>query len=78
MRFPHLFSHHTSPAIVTTSTEASKTKLSSKAYYVMYQAGTEAPFSTPIDFETRPGTYVSADTGLPLFRSKNKYDSGTS
>jgi methionine-R-sulfoxide reductase len=30
-----------------------------------------------LDFETRPGTYVSADTGLPLFRSEDKYDSGT-
>ncbi|MEY4744190.1 MAG: hypothetical protein RL272_135, partial [Candidatus Parcubacteria bacterium] len=38
---------------------------------------TEAPFSSPLDKETRPGTYVSADCGVPLFRSEQKYDSGT-
>ncbi len=54
-----------------------KTKLSPEAYDVMYNAGTERPFSSPLDHETRPGTYVSADTGLPLFRSEDKYDSGT-
>ncbi len=54
-----------------------KNKLSPEAYNVMYQAGTERPFSSPLDFETRKGTYVSADTDLPLFRSEDKYDSGT-
>ncbi len=57
--------------------EQIKNKLSPEAYRVMYQAGTERPFSSPLDFETREGTYVSADTGLPLFRSEDKYDSGT-
>lgn len=54
-----------------------KETLSPEAYDVMYRQGTERPFSSPLDTETRKGTYVSADTGLPLFRSENKYDSGT-
>lgn len=77
MRFPYLLPHRTSSTIIATSTETAKAALSPEAYYVMYQAGTERPFSSPLDFETRPGTYVSADTGLPLFRSEDKYDSGT-
>ena len=77
VRFPYLFPHHISKTIITTTTEAAATKLSPEAYYVMYQAGTERPFSSPLDYETRKGTYVSADTGLPLFRSEDKYDSGT-
>ena len=54
-----------------------KQLLSPAAYHVLREQGTEAPFSSPLDFETRPGTYVSADCGEPLFRSEQKYDSGT-
>lgn len=76
--FPNLFPHHiTSSTTATTSTADMKSKLSPEAYDVMYQAGTERPFSSPLDFETRKGIYLSADTGLPLFRSEDKYDSGT-
>lgn len=52
-------------------------KLTPEQYYILRQKGTERPFSSPLDFETRPGTYVSADCGEPLFRSEQKYDSGT-
>jgi peptide-methionine (R)-S-oxide reductase len=51
--------------------------LTPKQYHILREAGTEAPFSSPLDFETRKGTYVSADCGEPLFRSEQKYDSGT-
>ena len=54
-----------------------KQLLSPTAYHVLREQGTEAPFSSPLDFETRPGMYVSADCGEPLFRSEQKYDSGT-
>lgn len=43
----------------------------------MFEKGTERPFSSPLNEEKRSGTYVSADTGLPLFRSEDKFDSGT-
>ena len=77
MRFPYALPHRTAETIIATTTINAKQQLSKEAYYVMYQAGTERPFSSPLDFETRKGTYVSADTGLPLFRSEDKYDSGT-
>ena len=77
IRLPYLLQHCTSSTVVANTTASVKSKLSKEAYYVMYQAGTERPFSSPLDFETRRGTYVSADTGLPLFRSEDKYDSGT-
>jgi peptide-methionine (R)-S-oxide reductase len=51
--------------------------LTTEAFYVMFEGGTEAPFSSPLLDEHRKGTFVSADTGLPLFRSEDKYDSGT-
>ena len=51
--------------------------LSPEAYDVLRQEGTEAPFSSPLDHETRAGTYACAGCDLPLFSSKTKYDSGT-
>ena len=73
---PELLQRPKTPVpIIPTSTSTSH--LSPEAYNVMFQSGTERPFSSPLDFETRKGTYVSADTGLPLFRSEDKYDSGT-
>jgi methionine-R-sulfoxide reductase len=44
---------------------------------IIYEKGTERPFSSPLYEEKRKGTYVSADTGKPLFRSEDKFDSGT-
>ncbi len=54
-----------------------KERLSPEAYQVMYERRTERPFSSPLDKEYRKGTYVTADTGLPVYRSEDKYDSGT-
>ena len=54
-----------------------KDQLPADVYHVMYQKGTERPFSSPLNDEKRPGTYLSADTGLPLFRSEDKFDSGS-
>lgn len=44
---------------------------------ILYEQGTEAPFTSPLYHETRAGTYVAADTGEALFRSEAKFDSGT-
>lgn len=60
-----------------TSEQPAKTHLSAEAYHVMYEQGTEAPFTSPLLNEHRKGTFVTADTGLPVFRSEDKYDSGT-
>ncbi len=51
--------------------------LSPDAYDVLRDQGTEAPFSSPLDHETRAGVYACAGCALPLFSSATKYDSGT-
>jgi peptide-methionine (R)-S-oxide reductase len=46
-------------------------------YQVLRKHGTERPFSSPLDREKRPGTFLCAACDLPLFSSKAKFDSGT-
>lgn len=52
-------------------------KVSPAAYQVLFEEDTEAPFSSPLDKEKRPGTFVCAACQLPLFDSTAKFDSGT-
>lgn len=51
--------------------------LTSKQYNILRQAGTEIPFTGALDHETRKGTYYSVGCNEPVFRSEQKYDSGT-
>jgi len=44
---------------------------------ILRDKGTEPPFSSPLYTEKRKGTYVSADNNQPVFRSEDKFDSGT-
>lgn len=44
---------------------------------ILRDKGTEPPFSSPLYTEHRKGTYVSADNNEPVFRSEDKFDSGT-
>jgi peptide-methionine (R)-S-oxide reductase len=46
-------------------------------YHILREAGTEVPFTGALDHENRPGTYYSAGCNEPVFRSEQKYDSGT-
>jgi peptide-methionine (R)-S-oxide reductase len=46
-------------------------------FEVLRQEGTEPPFSSPLDHETRAGTYDCAGCRHALFSSATKYDSGT-
>jgi peptide-methionine (R)-S-oxide reductase len=52
-------------------------RLDDEEFHILREAGTEAPGSSPLLEEKRPGTYVCAGCGLALFRSEWKYDSGT-
>ena len=56
-----------------------KTKLKDEpyAYEVLRHEATERPFSSPLNSEKRTGTFTCAGCGVPLFKSSDKYDSGT-
>lgn len=51
--------------------------LTLEQYHVLREAGTEVPFTGVLNHETRKGTYYSVGCDKPLFRSEQKYDSGT-
>ena len=51
--------------------------LSPKAYNVLREAGTERPFTSPLNDEHRKGVFACAGCDLPLYSSDTKYDSGT-
>jgi peptide-methionine (R)-S-oxide reductase len=59
------------------SNEEWKKRLSPQAYDVLRKEGTERAGSSPLDREKRPGVFVCAGCGLPLFTSAMKFDSGT-
>jgi peptide-methionine (R)-S-oxide reductase len=51
--------------------------LNAQQYQVLREAGTEAPFSSPLDDEHRTGVFSCAGCALDLFSSATKFDSGT-
>lgn len=51
--------------------------LTPEQYYTLREAGTETPFTGALNTEKRPGTYYSVGCDTPLFRSEQKFDSGT-
>ena len=54
-----------------------KKRLQPAAYDVLREEGTERAGTSPLDREKRPGVFVCAGCGLPLFTSEIKFDSGT-
>lgn len=54
-----------------------KQVLSSQAYDIMVNSGTETPYQNPFWNNHKKGIYVSAATGKPLFSSETKFESGT-
>ena len=54
-----------------------RTRLTPEQYRVLRQHGTEAPGSCALLTEKRPGTFVCAGCGQPLFETGTKFESGT-
>ncbi len=62
---------------ITKTDEQWKAELTPEQYYVLRQSGTERPFTSPLNKNYEKGTYVCAACDTPLFKSENKFDSGT-
>ncbi|SMQ68861.1 peptide-methionine (R)-S-oxide reductase [Altererythrobacter xiamenensis] len=52
-------------------------KLTKEEFRILREAGTERPYSSPLNDEKRAGTFVCAGCGNRLYSSKTKYDSKT-
>lgn len=46
-------------------------------YHILREQGTEIPFTGALEHETRKGTFYSAGCNEPVFRSEQKFESGT-
>lgn len=62
--------------IVKTDNEWKKI-LSPFEYYVLRDAGTERPFTSPLNKNYKEGIYTCAACNTPLYKSEHKFDSGT-
>ncbi|MBW6455054.1 MAG: peptide-methionine (R)-S-oxide reductase MsrB [Trueperaceae bacterium] len=51
-----------------------RARLTPEQYRVLRQEATERPGSSPLNDEWRPGTYVCAACGHPLYRADTKFD----
>jgi peptide-methionine (R)-S-oxide reductase len=52
-------------------------RLGDERYRILREAGTERPFTGALLDEKRPGSFVCAGCGTPLFSSGAKYESGS-
>jgi len=59
------------------SEEEWKGILTPEEFQILRKEGTEPAFSSALNDEKRPGTYICAGCFLPLFSSRAKFDSGT-
>lgn len=62
---------------ITKSDTEWRSQLSAAQYNVMRRGGTERAFSSPLDKNYEPGVYVCAACKTPLYKSEDKFDSGT-
>lgn len=62
---------------VTKTKEEWKAQLTKLQYHVLREAGTERPFTSPLNKNYKKGVYHCAGCDTPLFKSEDKFDSGT-
>ena len=51
--------------------------LTPEQYHVLWNSGTERPYTSPLNNEKRKGTFVTAGCNIPVFSSEHKFESGT-
>jgi peptide-methionine (R)-S-oxide reductase len=54
-----------------------RSALSPESYHVTREHGTERAFTSPLNKEKRAGMFTCVCCGEPLFKSDDKFDSGT-
>jgi peptide-methionine (R)-S-oxide reductase len=54
-----------------------KAELTAEEYHILREAGTETPFSSPLNKVKEPGVFVCAACGNELYETQHKFDSGT-
>ncbi|ACL56070.1 peptide-methionine (R)-S-oxide reductase MsrB [Methylobacterium nodulans] len=59
------------------SEEEWRERLTPEQYRVLRGHGTERAGTSPLNHEKRPGTFLCAGCGQPLFESETKYESGS-
>ena len=59
------------------SEAAWRKKLTAAEFRILRQEGTERAYSSPLNKESRTGTFRCAGCGNALYNSKTKFDSGT-
>ena len=62
---------------VTRTDQEWKEQLTSLQYNILRKAGTESPFSSKLNKNYEDGIYICAGCDTELYRSENKFDSGT-
>lgn len=62
---------------ITRTPEEWRSMLSDQEYYILREAGTEQPFSSPLNDEKRAGFFSCAGCQLENYASQDKYKSGT-
>lgn len=64
------------PAVTRSAAEWRK-RLGPERYFILREGGTERPYTSALNKETRRGTFTCAGCDLPLFSSATKFESGT-
>ena len=62
---------------ISVSKEEWRKELAPEKYHVLIEKGTEPPFTGKFDKHDKEGIYECAGCGQELFRSEEKYDSGS-